>query len=301
MLARALSLPALRARLPRRRVRFGFRTASRRRKAAALLCLAGSLFVLLGALDRPVASMATPPHIAAAPPTSATAVEQTVAATSAPACDIVLQARPAPAAFLDVEISAPCAANQTARVRSTRTTFLVPLDADGAAKATLPALSPETTLTVEVEGATPTSTLLAAPDYDQYNRAVLQWQGPAAFEIRAMENGAMRGSVGDVSRLRPHTIRRALSGTGGFLTALHDDDGAQTGAWVYTLPDNNAAELHVTLIVTPANCGKQVQLRSLISGPDAPRRGDRMILTLPPCKAIGERIALAGLVPDLGS
>lgn len=234
-------------------------------------------------------------------PAAAPLVETQASAT----CDAALSGVVAPAASVNLNLTAPCAPNTTVTFHHNGMIWTMTTDANGVAQVTAPALSETAVFIADIGGQVGAVTVVTVPDVAAYDRSVVQWQGETGLEIHAREFGAGYNDEGHVSQASMRDASMAITGEGGYLVALGDTrlDGAMM-AQVYTYPSGNSlvagsVEMSVEAEVTPANCGREVAAQTIqvIAGAEPFARDLEM--TLPGCDAVGEFLVLNNMLTDL--
>lgn len=236
--------------------------------------------------------------------TQATAAPAATApSTAAPievadACAVTTASMPLAGALIALEIKAPCDAGVRADIFQGDLQIAVALDAEGHAEISLPALTAAATVAVVVENRAPVSLLAQTSDIESYSRSVLYWQGDMGLELHAFETAdADYGIDGHVAPDRPANIARALSGNGGYLTALGDPSLTPANvALVYTAPADKAVEISIEAPVTAANCTQEVFAGTIRVAPGTAPDGQELSLTLPACDAVGEYVMLTTMM-----
>ncbi|MGB3409424.1 MAG: hypothetical protein WBA67_18240 [Jannaschia sp.] len=238
-----------------------------------------------------VAALPTPP----APKVAA--VRETLATTATGPCMVSIEVMPLAAATVAVDINAPCDPRRRVDIIQNDLQIAVALDAEGRASLDLPALSRAPAIAVLVTDRDPVTVQTDSVDFEKYQRAVVYWQGDAAFELHAFEGDAGYGDEGHVGPSRPRTIAHALSGNGGFMTTLGDvalSDARM--AIVYTVSAETPVDLSIEAPVTAANCEQTVFGGSIRVGPNAPAITEEITMTIPSCEGIGDYVLLGDMM-----
>lgn len=212
-------------------------------------------------------------------------------------CDVVASALPLAGALIALDVSAPCDAGARVDVLQGDLQIAVALDTGGTARMDLPALSAAATIAVVVAGRAPVSLLARTEDIGAYTRAVLHWDGNMALELHAFEGSdADYGTPGHVSPQTPHNIARALSGNGGYITALGDAsiEDAKV-ALVYTAPADVPLDISLEAPVTDATCGRDIFAGTIRTAPDGGTQTQDLMLTMPACDGDGGYVMLGSL------
>ena len=222
-----------------------------------------------------------------------------------PICDASLSATLAPAAMVDLTLTAPCAPDAAVVIHHQGMMFTVITDSAGLARVSVPALADMSVFVAELRDGAGAAASIMVPDLASYDRAVLQWQGQAGMELHALEFGASYTDPGHVWAGATRDAAAALAGAGGFVTRLGDDSAdAALIAEVYTFPNGTAShdgtvDLSVEAEVTAANCGRDVAAQSIQIMPGAEPAVIDLTMTMPACDAVGEYLVLNNMLQDL--
>lgn len=261
-----------------------------------------------GGLDRSAPDLPEPDvDMAAAVP----GLDEGVTVTDAPLdrpqvadCDPVITATPAPAAMVDLMVSAQCLPQARVTIHHNGMMVQALTDAQGTLRMRAPALAHEALFIASFENGTGAVARAQVPDFDAYQRVVLQWRGDAGFQIHALEYGATYGDAGHIWHDAPGDPNRVIAGQGGALTSLGDlalPDGLR--AEVYTFPTGVAQTGEVVLtaeaVITPANCTRDVQAQALQVGAGGVLTAQELTLTMPSCEVEGDILMLKNLLQDL--
>lgn len=229
---------------------------------------------------------------------------QTVIA-AAPDCTPVLTAAPLPAALVDLTLDAPCNPSAAVTIHHQGMMFKTLTDADGHLEVTVPALKSAAVFMASFPSGAGTVATALVPGLASYDRAVLQWQGPAGFGIHAYEFGAGFEDKGHIWDQSPGTEDAALNGTGGFLLRFGDPDLPDPlMAEVYTFPTATAGQpgdvsLAAEAVVTAANCGREVSAQSIQVDPAGAPSALDLTMTMPGCDAVGEYLEIKPMFSDI--
>lgn len=221
-------------------------------------------------------------------------------------CGPMLSGAPAPAAMVELTLSAPCRADATVEVRAGPLQFTARTDALGVLRLSVPALETEMPLGVRFADGSEVTAEIASPDAAKFTRVALQWQGAGSgLHIHALEFGARYGEPGHVWAEAPRAPEVALTGRGGFLTRLGTGTGETDRlAEVYTYPlgvseRDGLVRLSVEAEITAANCGRDVTGQTLQPGIDGRPESVEISFAMPGCDAIGEFLVLKNVLRDL--
>ena len=215
-------------------------------------------------------------------------------------CDIGMAAAAGPQAMVAVAITAPCAPSTQFIVHHQGMMFSAVTEADGSAQIFLPALAPVAVVMAEFASGQSALTTVEVPDFGDYDRAVLMWQGDQGLQIHAREFGADYGSEGHVWYGAPRS-----GPDGGFLIRLGDVAPLRPFvADVYTFPSGAShrdGEVLITVEaeITSENCGKDVIAQSLQLRRDAPALATDLTMQMPSCDGVGDFLVLKNMFEDL--
>lgn len=215
-------------------------------------------------------------------------------------CAMTATASAADRASVRIEADAPCLPETVVTVHHSGLSFTILSDAQGHAQVTVPALSEHAVFVLSTAEGPGAVARLDVPDLADWHRVAVQWTGPAAFQIHAREFGARYGTPGHVWDGAPEN-----SGTGGFLTRLGDDTGADARrVEVYSVPRRTEARdgtvtLTVETEVTLDVCGSDVSAQVVQRPAGTAARSRDLKLRMPTCSAIGDFLVLNNLLDDL--
>lgn len=222
-----------------------------------------------------------------------------------PVCDAALTATAAPAAMVDLLLSAPCSPDAAVVIHHQGMMFTVLTDSAGIAQVSVPALAEGSVFVAELANGQGAAASLIVPELAGFDRAVLQWQGAGGMELHALEFGASYTDAGHVWSGAARDAAAAMAGEGGFITRLGDDRAENALiAEVYTFPSGTTArdgtvDLSVEAEVTAANCGRDVAAQSIQIIPNSPPAVVDLTMTMPDCAAVGEFLVLNNMLQDL--
>jgi hypothetical protein len=226
-------------------------------------------------------------------------------AEAAPSCTIAMTATPAPAAMIDLSLSAPCHAGQSVTFHHSGMMFDATTDTEGALALSIPALS-ETAVIIAAfddgEGAVSQASVPSLPFYD---RVVVQWQGAPQFELHAREFGAAYWTDGHIWRDHPGNAIAASQGDSGFLTRLGDTAGTgQRFAEIYSYPAGTTRRegqiaLTVEAQITDQNCNSKIEAQTLELREGGLLKTQDLVVDMPECSATGDFLVLKNMLEDL--
>ena len=197
--------------------------------------------------------------------------------------------------MIGIVLVAPCHAQERVVLRHAGLAVTARLGADGSLSQAMPALV--TDARVEVlfaDGNTVDGTLQVA-EAATLRRFGVQWQGPDAFVVHGLANGADYGQMGDISPVNLHQPE------GGSLALLGDATvDVPLLAQIYTYPaaEGASAEVVVEAAVTEATCGQELLGETIESLDDAVQITE-LTLTMPECSGIGDFLVLKNLASDM--
>ncbi|MBT8412490.1 MAG: hypothetical protein KJP02_11940 [Octadecabacter sp.] len=247
----------------------------------------------------------TPEQLAALETASEPDVEIDVSVVTDLDCSPLMTSAASAAAMVEITLSAPCYADTAFTVHHQGMMFTSQTDSTGAAALVIPALA-EVAVTIAAfengEGAVATSVV---PDFGNYDRAVLQWEGDSALMLSAYEDGANFGDQGHITAANPGNLERLQTADGGFLMRLGDPVAGKTMlAEVYSFPSTIAGgSTDVMLVaevgITAENCGKDLNAQSLQVAPNGSTTALDLTMTMPDCDAVGDFLILQNMFEDL--
>lgn len=204
-------------------------------------------------------------------------------------CSVAMTADPMPSATVALSLNAPCNGGEAVTFYHEGLEFTQTLDANGTATVQTPALVENSVFIATFADGSGAVADAQVPDATNLTRVVLQWDGAAAFELHARENGAAYGAPG-------HVWSGAPTGAGQFLAL---GDGALQ-AEVYTLPAGlTQIELTVEAQVSATNCGRPVAAETLQTGPDGEIVAQSVEMIMPGCDATGDYLVLHNMLEHL--
>ncbi|PSL18008.1 hypothetical protein [Shimia abyssi] len=220
-------------------------------------------------------------------------------------CDVLLDAKTAAAAMLEVYLTAPCQAGERVTFEHKGLRFTEIVGAEGYLQVLVPALSEEVDVVATFANGDHAVTSLSVDSAVLYERAVLQGSGIEGLQLHALEFGASYGTSGHVSADTPRELTAVIDGKGGFLIQLGDPGipNANT-AEVYTFPSGSLpqqASIRVTVEaeISETNCGQHVSGQSIEMIEGKIKEVHEYSLHMPDCDAIGEFLVLKNLLQDL--
>jgi len=221
------------------------------------------------------------------------------------ACDASLMLAAAPGAMIDIAFDAPCHPMARIVIRHAGMAVTGLTSATGTFDLTLPALRVDADVTADVRGGPIVFADVAVPDFADYDRVVVQWQGADSFELHAYEFGASFGEFGHVWSQSPRGPDAADLAEGGFLTALGDRQvDWPLLAEVYSLPTGRIdragdVRLSVEAAVTPETCGREMLGEAIVVQGGQPPALIEITLPMPGCDVSDGFLVLNNLLPNL--
>lgn len=220
-------------------------------------------------------------------------------AAQAPAeCMTALVVTSEAAAMLEVTLFAPCEAGKTVSVSHGPLRLAAALDANGQIAMALPALAPQAEVSVSFPDGHTVTDRTDVPDFSQFSRLILQWDGAARADLNAYSGGAAWGEDGHIHADSP------VLASAGFVTALGGADGQQARIFTYPAgraPGDPAVQVEAEVAVSEANCGRPFEARVYTIRAEAPVGHRAMRVEMPPCDGTGGFVLLQDILPDQGS
>lgn len=220
-------------------------------------------------------------------------------------CETKMTAAPAPAAMVDLTITASCRTGKRVVISHDRLHFTSQIPHDGKLHVQVPAMTDPAVFVAELPGGKILTATTSVPDQDNFERVAVQWTGASGIQLHAYEFGAGFDDPGHVWAEAARSPAIGASGRGGFLTRLGSPDlpGAQR-AEVYSFPrgqsrDSGVVRMNVEIAITGANCGREISAETLQPGVDGRLQSVELNLTVPGCNAEGEYLVLKNVMQDL--
>lgn len=220
-------------------------------------------------------------------------------------CDPVLSSAGEVATIVTLSLEAPCHANTPVTIHHQGMMFSAMTGADGTVDVEVPALAEVAVFIAAFDDGQGAVTTLSVPDFAEYDRAVLQWRGDASVNLSAYEFGAGFGETGHIWAGSMADETRAMSGEGGFLMKLGDDQVDDAfHAEVYVFPTammqrDGEVMLVAEAEITDANCEQELEAQSIQVGPDGASNALDLIMVMPGCDAVGDYLILQNMFEDL--
>ncbi len=220
-------------------------------------------------------------------------------------CVPIMTGRLGPAAILEVNVAAPCHTDTAFTIHHQGMMFTATTDKTGNSDLTVPALAETAVVIAAFEHGDGAVATIAVPEFANYDRAVLQWQGDTAVMLSAYENGANFESDNHIFLENPGSRARVESGEGGYLLSLGDRNIENALiAEVYTYPTTMmTVGGNVTLVaeaeITADNCGHELNAQSIQIDPTGDRSALDLTMVMPDCDAVGDFLILQNMFQDL--
>lgn len=216
-------------------------------------------------------------------------------------CEVSASASPAAGALAQLEISAPCYANERVTIYHSGLAFTETTDDQGHLGLRVPPLAEKAVFIVAFANGKGAVASTRIEGLDRVDRVALQWRGDSGFELHALEFGAGYDDPGHVW----FGADAGRNGAAGFMTRLGNPDTlAPQMVDIYTFPTagsdrSGSVALSVEAEVTGANCGKDITAQSLELRSGGALRTRDLVLAVPGCDAVGDFLVLNNLVDDL--
>lgn len=220
-------------------------------------------------------------------------------------CAAAVEAIPAAGGMINIELQAPCHANDRIVVSHAGMSFADTTDGMGSFAMSIPALSRDAQIEVVLSNGETLQAQTEVFTLDGYARAVLQWRGETGFQLHARENGAAYGESGHIWAATPGDVMDGVEAKGGFLLQLGNPDVFNPMlAEVYSWPADRVApnafsEVTVEAEVTAQSCGTEASGRLLWVAPHDEVRASELTVAMPQCDAVGDYLLLKNLSEDL--
>lgn len=208
-------------------------------------------------------------------------------------CDASLTAVPAIDGLIELQLSAPCNANERVVVSHGDLAFSATLDTAGDFNAYIPGLAADARIDVFLSDDTYLQAQTVIPDHADYARMIVQWTGPAQMGLHAYHRGAAYGEDGHIHAMNP--FDPALEEA--FLVALGEDEGVEPMlAQVYSVPLAQAGEtrLQLEVSVNARSCGTDLVAFVMPTHGDGAGVVEELRVAMPDC-ATGEGLVILDL------
>jgi len=205
------------------------------------------------------------------------------------------------AAVVRLDIDANCRPNARFTLHHSGMVVSALTDDDGRARIDVPALNRSAVFIASFDDGMGAVATAQVADLARYDRYVVQWRGDAhSLRLYAPGHGADAGQPGDVR------ADRTRDPADGFVMRLGGDvPGTAQRAEVYTFSADAAARdgsavLRLAAEVTEQNCGRDLAAEGISTAREgAGLRLRDLVLSMPDCDALGERVLVKTLFNDL--
>lgn len=219
-------------------------------------------------------------------------------------CGPTMALRAQNAAMVDIAISAPCQPQTMVTLHHQGMIFTVLTDDNGDANVLAPSLAEIAVFIAAFPNGEGAMGSVSTPDINNYDRAVLQWQGAAGMQLHALEFGADYGSEGHVWAASARDMT-STNPDEGFLIGL--GEGPVEAAYfieAYTFPTGSASRdgnvaISVEAEVTAANCGREIFAQSIQLFPQGENEALDLTINMPECDAVGDFLVLNNMLKGL--
>lgn len=218
-------------------------------------------------------------------------------------CTPEMVAVAAPSALVQVALTAPCNPSTAFILHHQGMMFSAQTDDSGRVKLTVPALAATAVMIAAFDNGNGAVASVSVPDFADFDRVLLQWQGDIGVMLSAYEGEAAFGDTNHIYRGNTGGEERLANEEGGFLTLLGDPSLENPlMAEVYTtsataLPQD--VHLMAEAEITESNCGQPLNAQSLQLSRDGSASVLDLNLTMPDCDAVGDVLILQNMFEDL--
>lgn len=208
-------------------------------------------------------------------------------------------------AAIKVMVNAPCHQNSAFTMHHQGMMFTHVTDDEGRASMVVPALAEVSVVIAAFENGDVAVATVTVPNFADFDRAVLQWQGDAAIMLSAYEGDAKFGDDGHIFMDNPGDMARLATSEGGYLMRLGDpsiEDALM--AEVYTFPTGSVSGISDVMLVAEAeitadNCGTELSAQSIQVFPNGETSALDLTMQMPDCDAVGDFLVLQNMFEDL--
>lgn len=246
-----------------------------------------------------------PVQLAALDPETAPDIETDAVVADEVDCVPAMAGAPAAAATIALSVTAPCHINTSFVIHHQGMMFTAMTDANGNTDINVPALAEVSVLIAAFDDGNGAVTTAVVPDFAQYDRAVLQWQGDTAVMLSAYEGDAGYGDANHIHAGNPGDMARLSAAEGGYLVTLGDASVPDAlMAEIYTFPTSTFGESADVMLVAEAeitggNCGKELAAQSIQISPSGQTSALDLTMVMPDCDAVGDFLILQNMFEDL--
>jgi hypothetical protein len=264
-----------------------------------------SVVVILPETAKVPVEQPSPIRLAALDSEATPVVEPNIAGDTVMDCVPSMEATAGAAASIGLAIVAPCHVNSPFTIHHQGMMFTAITDGIGEAELVVPALAEVAVMIAAFSGGDGAVVTATVPDFANYDRAVLQWQGDVSVMLSAYENDATFGDGNHIHADNPGDMDRLQSATGGYLVRLGDGSvGDGLMAEVYTFPSGmTGAAPNVILAaeaeITSGNCGQELNAQSIQVSPSGETAALDLTMIMPECDTVGDFLILQNMFRDL--
>lgn len=220
-------------------------------------------------------------------------------------CEISMSAKVATAAMVDLEVDAPCYANERLTIHHNGMMSSHTTDKNGKLAILAPALAENAVFISAFANGEGALASVEVSSLAFYDRKVVQGKAMGGFTIHAFEYGADYFQNGHVHADSKSKMDNAVRGKGGFVSKIGDaslEDALV--AEIYTFPSVSAKQagdinVSVEAEVTAMNCGLSIEAQTLEVHEAGRVKIQDLSLAIPACDAVGDFLVLKDLLEDL--
>lgn len=220
-------------------------------------------------------------------------------------CAPSIEATVGAAASVGLAVVAPCYANSPFTIHHQGMIFTTMTDNVGEAQLVVPALAEVAVMIAAFDSGEGAVATVTVPDFVNYDRVVLQWQGDVSVMLNAFEDDAKFGDDNHIHVNNPGDIDRLETAAGGYLVRLGDGSvGDGLMAEVYTFPSAMMGTAPDVMLVaeaeiTSVNCGQELNVQSIQVSPNNDTAALDLTMIMPECDAVGDFLILQNMFEDL--
>jgi hypothetical protein len=209
------------------------------------------------------------------------------------------------AAMVDVSINAPCHTSTAFTIHHQGLKFTSMTDDAGTSVLAVPAVAEVAVLIAAFEDGDGAVATVWVPDFQNYDRAILQWQGDTSVMLSAYEGDARFGDDGHIHADNPGTLERLVAAEGGYLIQLGEITSVDPFmAEIYTFPKgapNSSSEVMLVAEaeITAGNCGQELSAQSVRVSHTGATSALDLSMIMPECNAVGDFLILQNMFEDL--
>ena len=220
-------------------------------------------------------------------------------------CVPVMTASADVAATIQLSVVTPCHSSTPFTVHHQGMIFTAKTNEHGTSHLVVPALSELAVVVAAFAYGDVVATTVTVPDFLDFERAVLQWEGDTPVMLNAYEYHSDFESKLRISKDNPGDFVQAETGAGGYLLSLGDTSVENAlMAEVYTYPAGmKAAGGNVAFVVeaeiTSENCDDELNTQSIQVEPTGDISAVDLIFAMPGCDSVGDFLVLQNMFQDL--